>query len=198
NVWTPRVQLLVGESTTARPSTEEEDALYERWLPLLARDPASNPNLSLTAEQSFALEPRSLNWQPLQSWRPMPTVLVHPADLYGCGHYRVIQPFNALKEHGAIVGMQAMGPLDLPTLERYRPDVIVLQRMVGEEKVEHIRRLNRFSSAFKLFELDDYLPGVPMKSVHRQHFAPNDMNRHLRRALGNVDRLVVSTDRLGE
>ena len=198
NVWTPRVQLLVGESTTARPSTEEEDALYERWLPLLARDPASNPNLSLTAEQSFALEPRSLNWQPLQSWRPMPTVLVHPADLYGCGHYRVIQPFNALKEHGAIVGMQSMGPLDLPTLERYRPDVIVLQRMVGEEKVEHIRRLNRFSSAFKLFELDDYLPGVPMKSVHRQHFAPNDMNRHLRRALGNVDRLVVSTDRLGE
>src|SRR5690606_13576622 len=63
---------------------------------------------------------------------------------------------------------------------------------------EHIRRLNRFSSAFKLFELDDYLPGVPMKSVHRQHFAPNDMNRHLRRALGNVDRLVVSTDWLGE
>ncbi|MBN0252321.1 glycosyltransferase, partial [Pseudomonas aeruginosa] len=53
NVWTPRARLLLDAPATTAASVEEEDALYARWLPLLARDPAYNPGFSLQAEGGF-------------------------------------------------------------------------------------------------------------------------------------------------
>ena len=60
-----------------------------------------------------------------------------------------------------------------------------------------MRRMQAFSRAFKVYELDDYLPNVPLKSAHRQHL-PKDILRTLRRGLGYVDRFVVSTPALAE
>ncbi len=82
NVWTPRARLLLDAPATTAASVEEEDALYARWLPLLARDPAYNPGFSLQAEGGFKLADPQLAWRPLQGWRPLPTVLAHPADLF--------------------------------------------------------------------------------------------------------------------
>lgn len=78
NVWTPRARLLLDAPATTAASVEEEDALYARWLPLLARDPAYNPGFSLQAEGGFKLADPQLAWRPLQGWRPLPTVLAHP------------------------------------------------------------------------------------------------------------------------
>lgn len=197
NVWTPRARLLLDAPATAAASVEEEDALYARWLPLLARDPAYNPGFSLQAEGGFKLADPQLAWRPLQGWRPLPTVLAHPADLFGCGHYRVIQPFSALRESASIDGALSIGLMHVADLERYDPDVLVLQRQVGEERLEAMRRMQAFSRAFKVYELDDYLPNVPLKSAHRQHL-PKDILRTLRRGLGYVDRFVVSTPALAE
>ncbi|WP_134574041.1 glycosyltransferase family 2 protein, partial [Pseudomonas aeruginosa] len=169
NVWTPRARLLLDAPATTAASVEEEDALYARWLPLLARDPAYNPGFSLQAEGGFKLADPQLAWRPLQGWRPLPTVLAHPADLFGCGHYRVIQPFSALRESASIDGALSIGLMHVADLERYDPDVLVLQRQVGEERLEAMRRMQAFSRAFKVYELDDYLPNVPLKSAHRQH-----------------------------
>lgn len=127
----------------------------------------------------------------------LPTVLAHPADLFGCGHYRVIQPFSALRESASIDGALSIGLMHVADLERYDPDVLVLQRQVGEERLEAMRRMQAFSRAFKVYELDDYLPNVPLKSAHRQHL-PKDILRTLRRGLGYVDRFVVSTPALAE
>ncbi len=197
NVWTPRARLLLDAPATTAASVEEEDALYARWLPLLARDPAYNPGFSLQAEGGFKLADPQLAWRPLQGWRPLPTVLAHPADLFGCGHYRVIQPFSALRESASIDGALSIGLMHVADLERYDPDVLVLQRQVGEERLEAMRRMQAFSRAFKVYELDDYLPNVPLKSAHRQHL-PKDILRTLRRGLGYVDRFVVSTPALAE
>ncbi|MFG8554901.1 glycosyltransferase, partial [Pseudomonas aeruginosa] len=197
NVWTPRARLLLDAPATTAASVEEEDALYARWLPLLARDPAYNPGFSLQAEGGFKLADPQLAWRPLQGWRPLPTVLAHPADLFGCGHYRVIQPFSALRESASIDGALSIGLMHVADLERYAPDVLVLQRQVGEERLEAMRRMQAFSRAFKVYELDDYLPNVPLKSAHRQHL-PKDILRTLRRGLGYVDRFVVSTPALAE
>src|SRR5690606_39800233 len=49
--------------------------------------------------RSFRLGESDFSWQPLP-WRPVPRVLAHPADPWGSGHYRVIQPFEALKAAG--------------------------------------------------------------------------------------------------
>lgn len=197
NVWTPRVQLLMDAPPEVASTVAEDDAIYERWLPVMARDPAFNPGFSLQAEQGFKLADPQLSWQPLQSWRPLPVVLGHHADRQGCGHYRLIQPFNAMRDAGLIEGHLSMGLLSPAELARYAPDVVVLQRAVLDEQLEKMRRMQAFSDAFKVFELDDYLPNLPIKSVHRQHM-PKDILRSLRRGLGYVDRFVVSTNPLAE
>lgn len=197
NVWTPRVQLLMDAPPDAASSAVEEDEFYRRWLPVLAHDPAYNAGFSLQVEQGFKLADPQLSWRPLQSWRPLPVVLGLYADREGCGHYRVIQPFNAMRDAGLIEGALTVSVLSPVELARYAPDVVLLQRQVGEEQLEQMRRVREFSSAFKIYELDDYLPNLPIKSIHRLHM-PKDIVRTLRRALGYVDRFVVSTEPLAE
>ncbi|SCW34038.1 Glycosyl transferase family 2 [Pseudomonas peli] len=197
NVWTPRVELLINEEELPPASVKEEDAMYARWLPQLACDPAYNPNLSLSDASGFKLAESPLSWRPLSSWKPLPTVLAHAADAMGCGHYRVIQPLGALNRAGLADGVLSDRFLTVAELERFRPDAIVLQRQISDAQIEQIRRIKSFSAAFKVFELDDYLPNLPMKSAHRAHM-PKDITRSLRRGLSYVNRFVVSTEPLAE
>lgn len=196
NVWTPRAQLLMDEPPLSAASVEEEDAMYARWLPLLARDPAYNPNFVLNDQHGFKLAATQFTWKPLQALS-VPLVLAHNADMTGCGHYRIIQPHNALKEAGLIDGQVAGEYLSVTELERYNPDSIILQRQIGETHYQLIKRMKAFSRAFKVFELDDYLPNLPVKSVHRSTM-PKDVTKSLRRVLTCVDRFVVSTEPLAE
>ncbi|WP_353387052.1 glycosyltransferase [Halopseudomonas sabulinigri] len=195
-VWTPRATLL---HSTPKPSmtVDTEDRLYARWLARLARDPAYNPNFSLAKPGGFKLAAPQISWRPLEVWRPQPVVLAHPADLFGCGHYRVIQPFNALLSAGLVDGALSQGLMHVTDLERYAPDVVVLQRQIGDDRLEAMRRMKAFSSAFKVYELDDYLPNLPMKNAHRNAM-PKDIVKSLKRGLSFVDRFVVSTDALAE
>lgn len=195
-VWTPAATLLLASTPEALP-TEVEDKLYQRWLPRLARDPAYNANFSLVRKGGFKLTDTQISWRPLDIWRPSPVVLAHPADIFGCGHYRVIQPFGALLAAGLVDGALSQGLMHPADLERYNPDVIILQRQIGDERLEAMRRMKAFSPAFKVYELDDYLPNLPMKSVHRAHM-PKDIVRSLKRGLALVDRFVVSTEPLAE
>ncbi|MGE8501850.1 MAG: glycosyltransferase [Pseudomonas sp.] len=194
-VWAANA-IILHEAERVRASTAAEDQLYERYLPQLANDRAYNRNLALSG-RGFDLESdASLTWRPL-SWRPLPVVLAHPADPWGCGHYRVIQPLTALKSQGLADGTLSMGLLQVTDLERYDPDVVVLQRQIGDDRLEAMRRIKRFSRAFKVYELDDYLPNLPLKSVHRDQM-PRDILKSLRRGLEFVDRFVVSTQPLAE
>ncbi|WAB89704.1 glycosyltransferase [Pseudomonas citronellolis] len=195
-VWTPHATLLHSPATEAEP-VELQDAFYARWLPRLARDPAYNPNFSrVRSRAGFILTDTQLTWRPL-TWQPVPTVLAHFADTFGCGHYRVIQPYLAQREHGLIDGVVTHSLLPVVDLERFAPDVILLQRQIGDERLDAMRRMKAFSKAFKVYELDDYLPNLPLKSAHRSHM-PKDILRSLRRGLGFVDRFVVSTEPLAE
>ncbi|MGP9825059.1 glycosyltransferase [Ectopseudomonas khazarica] len=194
-VWAANA-IVLHEAEQVRAGAAAEDQLYERYLPQLANDPAYNRNLALNG-RGFDLESDvSLTWRPL-SWRPSPVVLAHPADPWGCGHYRVIQPLATLKAQGLADGTLSMGLLSVTDFERYDPDVVVLQRQIGDERLEAMRRIQRFSRAFKIYELDDYLPNLPLKSVHRAHM-PRDILKSLRRGLEFVDRFVVSTAPLAE
>lgn len=197
NVWTPRLPLLITAEDPLAATTEQEEALYARWLPLLARDPVYNPNFKLDDEEEFVLAPSLLSWNPLASWKPLPRVLAHPADRFGCGHYRVIKPLSALNREGEVDGTFAWGHLSLTELERFAPDSIVLQRQIDAVQIESMRQMKAFSNAFKVYELDDYLPNLPLKSVHRDQM-PKDILRSLRKGLSFVDRFVVSTEPLAE
>lgn len=196
-VWAADVQVMQGGDEPSAASLDEQDAMYAKWLPKLARDPAYNANLSLVEPGGFKLADNKLSWRPLAAWRPLPTVLAHPADLAGCGQYRVIQPFNALQQQGLIEGALSFGMLSVVDLERYDPDVVLLQRQIGDERLEAMRRMQAFSRALKVYELDDYLPNLPMKSAYRAHM-PKDILRSLRRGISYADRFVVSTEAMAE
>ncbi|WP_225540016.1 glycosyltransferase [Xanthomonas sp. XNM01] len=200
-VWTPHA-VLMHDVVLDRPHADqvqleqERDAMLERWLPLLARDPAYNQSLTLFGVGYQVDTRNAINWRPLR-WRPRPVALTLAADKFGCGHYRIIEPTRAMNEAGladAHCTDRYQTPVDI---ERLSPDVIVLQRQMFKDRLEPVKRLGRFSRAFKVAELDDYLPNIPLKSAHKG-VMPKDILRTMRESLKLVDRFVVSTAPLAE
>ena len=194
-VWTPHAAVINDFAQPAIPESVRE-VFQQRWAVLLASDPAYNQNLSLNDAGGFKLADAQLSWRPL-AWRPMPVILAQPCDVHGCGHYRVIQPLNALKREGVVEGALTYGVPSVLHLERYAPDTLVMQRPLREADLAAARQISAFSRAFKVYELDDYLPNLPVKSVHKAQM-PKDVMRSLRRGLSYVDRFVVSTEALAE
>jgi O-antigen biosynthesis protein len=207
-VWTPYARLMHEGSvsqnkvdTSAREAKHarfkgEQQAMYRKWLPLLARDPAHNRNLSL-AGNGFDLDPiRPQAWQPFE--QPLlPRLFCVAADANGSGHYRIRQPFHALQREGLAEGMITPMHLEPIAMERYAPSTIVLQRQLTDSQLETMHGYRDFSRAFKVYELDDYLPNLPLKSVHRDQM-PRDVLKSLRKAVALTDRFVVSTEPLAE
>ncbi|MBD1300974.1 hypothetical protein IDX04_33740, partial [Pseudomonas aeruginosa] len=113
------------------------------------------------------------------------------------GHYRVRQPFRALHDAGLLDGMLSESLLQPVALKRLEVDSVILQRQISEEQLRAISRMQSFNRAFRVYELDDYLPELPLKSLHRAEM-PGDIRQILGRALGLADRFVVSTEPLAE
>jgi GT2 family glycosyltransferase len=208
NVWTPHVRLMHEGSvsqtrvdTTAREEKlrrfeGEQQAMYRKWLPLLAHDPAYNRNLSLDGT-GFQLEQNpNLPWQPFAAAQ-LPRLFCVPADSQGCGHYRIRQPFLAMQAEGLAEGVIARSHLKPVTMARLAPDAIVLQRQLTESQIRSMRSYRDYSGAFLVYEVDDYLPNLPLKSVHRGQI-PKDLLKSMRKAVALTDRLVVSTEPLAE
>ncbi|AHI29151.1 O-antigen biosynthesis protein [Marinobacter similis] len=207
-VWTPRSIVMQVAKENSDPFNNavddeksadgraEKEAMYERWLPSMGDDPAFNRNLSLRA-RGFEVEHRvELNWQP-QKLLNLPTVLVHPADQWGCGHYRIIQPLESMKAQGVSGGMIAAEFLTVPEMARLDADSFVYQRQLTDGAVENMQHARRFLNKPVVYELDDYLPNLPLKSAYRKHM-PKDVLKSLRRSLKHVDRFIVSTHPLAE
>ena len=207
-VWTPHAVLLHEGSVSQKAvdiATQEakrerflaeQDAMYQKWLPIIARDGAYNVNLSLFGTGFEVETDATANRLPLP-WRPQPVVLTLAADAAGCGHYRVIEPVRAMHENGIADARFSGRYFTLEELERLQPDTMVLQRQVTEQQIELIQRVQRLRPTFMVAELDDYLPNLPMKNAHR-HEMPKDVLRHLRRSVSLMDRFVVSTPALAE
>ncbi|WP_405124445.1 glycosyltransferase [Pseudomonas alloputida] len=197
NVWTPRASLLINEVPEPTVTAEQADALYARWLPLLAHDPTYNPSFSLGSGDEFCISPSKLSWKPLSSWQPVPSVLAHAALQRGSGQYRVIQPLEQLNSAGLVDGTLINTQLSLVELVRFAPDSIVLQCEVSEAQLERMRRMQEFSRVFKVFDLDGSLSAVSGGSSSRPLMI-EDVSRHFGGALTYADRLVVSTEAMAE
>lgn len=186
-------------SDSAADSSDQQLArvgMYEKWLPVLARDPAYNQNLSISG---FGFTPdfsKTREWQPIgQSL--LPRVLCHPSDGGGCGHYRMYQPFLAMEDAVLIEGVstgQLLAPVEL---ERFTPDSIVYQRQFTPESLLLREEANTFSRTFRVMDMDDFIPGVPPKSIHYKQI-PKDVMTYINKSLSLVDRFVVSTQPLAE
>ncbi|MDD1957869.1 glycosyltransferase [Pseudomonas sp. SD17-1] len=197
NVWTPHVQLLMDACERDAATTEQEDALLARWLPRLARDPAYNANLSLQVPGGFVRASNSLVWNPLKSWHPLPMLLAHPADLQGAGQQRIVEPFKALREAGWVDGLVTPHLLSAVELERYAPDTVLLQRPLDDAQLLAMRRLRAFSRAFKVLDVDGYLPQMRLQGAHAG-FGADEISQRLQSAVILADRIIVPAPALAE
>ncbi|MGY4532422.1 GT2 family glycosyltransferase [Pseudomonas sp. TE3786] len=202
NVWTPHsvvvrtgidlpIVAIAGAAPHQAALKSEREEMYRRWLPILARDPAYNPNLSL-AQTGFQFDYATRRAQPI-----LPQVLCYAADSSGCGHYRIRQPFAAMRDAGIVDGLVSgihMSPVEL---ERFSAQTVVFQRQITDYQIAEMAEVKELSNAFKVYELDDYLPNLPLKSYHRDAM-PKDVRKSLRRAVALTDRFVVSTAPLAE
>ena len=207
-VWTPYARLMhvgsVSQSKVDKTAQDakqlrfqgEQSAMYRKWLGQLARDPAYSINLSIDGI-GFELDPqRGKGWQPF-SQPLLPRMFCVAADSHGCGHYRIVQPFSSMQRSGLVEGMIAGIHLSPVAMERFQPTSLVLQRQVTDAQVKLLESYRDFSRAFKVFELDDLIQQIPIKS-HFHGLMPKDIVKSLRRSLATVDRFVVSTDALAE
>ncbi|MFQ6572759.1 glycosyltransferase [Pseudomonas sp. UM16] len=196
-VWTPFAWVAKSADVAPRElRRDDKDAFYQRWLSRVAQDPAYNHNLSLK-QSCFNLEPglRS-GWDPFIS-RALPHVLALPINTTAIGHYRVAQPFSELESAGWIQGRINYGTPGMIELEREKPDVIIVQCRYSPAAVEECARIKRFSSARRIYEIDDYIIDVPQKNDHGRNM-PGNMRELVSRAIGLCDRLVVSTEPLAD
>jgi GT2 family glycosyltransferase len=205
-VWTPFARLLHETSASLRSDVEnkalaeknarftrESMAMYQRWLPQIAFDPAHNRNLSALGF-GFAVETESApTWDP--EFRPRERILTYAADREGCGEYRIIAPSRALLAAGCAHTFETMRLLTVPEIARLSPDSVVFQRQLEWSQIHVIERVKATSSTFRVFELDDLITNLPPKSIHRSTIA-RDIGDRLKKALALCDRLVVSTEPL--
>lgn len=203
-VWTPYARLALGDHEVVQPPLSEPERLaqeklfFKRWLPSIARDPAYNPNLSLSG-LNFGLEPGLRNgWNPFAS-RQLPSVLAVPLNASAIGHYRMTQPFTELQAAGRIVGRISYEVPTIIELERQSPDVIILQGRYSEAMINEIENIKTYSSARRIYELDDYVVSVPKKNGHMRNMPDSQqMESLVRRGTSLCDRVVVSTEPLAD
>lgn len=192
NVWTPHARLLADPAPVTRATHEQEDALYARWLPQLARDPAYNANFSLRAGEGFALENVDLSWFALQG--SVPRVLVCVTDQQAGGQSRLVQPFRALLEAGQVEGAAVSSLLSPVEIERLAPTTIVLQRPLDDAGLLALSRLRAFSKAFTVYDLDGYLPQMALAG----DCSGEELLERLRFGMMQADRVLVPTPALAE
>ncbi|WP_308388911.1 glycosyltransferase [Acidithiobacillus sp. AMEEHan] len=207
-VFTPWAILMHEGSASQRgevekkPSPEKEKrfasekmAFYRKWLPQLAFDPAYNRHLSLASTDFLLEDQAALTWDP--DWRPRPRILVHPADREGCGEYRIISPMRALQRGGRVQGWETMRIFEPAEMKRFAPDSIVVQRQMEWPQIEALERHKALSKAFRVFEIDDLITNLPVKSLHKAHIH-KDIAKRFRKAAGLCNRLVVATEPLAQ
>ena len=173
----------------------ERLAMYDKWLPVIARDPAYNRHLSLASTEFLLDDQICVAWDP--EWRPRPRLLAHAADREGCGEYRIIAPMRSLVRAGRVQGWETMRLFDPAEMERISPDSLVVQRQMEWPQIEALERHVRYSKAFRVFEIDDLITNLPLKSVHRAHIH-KDITKRFRKAAGLCNRLVVATEPLAK
>ncbi len=205
-VWTPWAILLHEGSASqkgdveSKPDTDkrkrfqaEQLAFYQRWLPKLAFDPAYNRHLTLYNTHVQLEDQAILTWDP--AWRPRPRILAYPYDRQGCGEYRMIAPMRALRNAGRVQGWESMRVFQPAEIERIMPDSIVMQKPVEEDQMAALEQQSRLIKTFRIFELDDLLTNLPIKSFHKAHIH-KDIAKRMRKAASFCDCLLVTTEPL--
>lgn len=211
-VWTPDTRLIHIGSQTQRDNTiqpqdklrsearkNEEVAMYDKWLPMIVREPAWNPQLS-RAERVAMFEPDPMLTSE-SDWVPRQRILGHPLNNSGRGLYRIIQPAEALMDAGVAMSWATTRIYGQYEIAKLRPDVVVMQEQTKGHQVEAIKRYRKYADPLIVFELDDLVTALNKRNfpgLTAEIFDPEKKSADLAEALSLSDRFIVSTPYLKE
>lgn len=194
-VWTPYAVVMhegsVSQNTVDKATQEkkrqrfmgEQDAMYQKWLPVIANDPAYNPNLSRN-NAGFQLQLDAPGtWDPLH-WRPLPILLTLPVDRSRSSAHHLIAQMEMLDNHALARTLLPLAPPSIGEMARIAPTSLILQQTITPAAQEWLERLRKATGQFTVFVLDDFLPA--------------DHHTDLQATLRHVDRVVVSSNALAE
>lgn len=215
-VWTPYATVVHHGSTSLKGEAvdlmklalgqerakRERAAMMARWMPMLARDPAYNPHLSLRRPGYQVETSIVIDWD--VNFHDRPRLLGLPLS-GGSGEYRVISPFRALSRAGLAHGDVVLAPKMFETrlltpveLARAQPDTLVLHAAAGEANLEAMGLYREFNrDVLLVYALDDLVTQLPRENPFFRH-TPRDMRSRLRKALSLCHRVVVSTEPIAE
>jgi len=212
-VWTPFATLLHHESVSRKgevigPGTSaklihivrEEETMLTRWLPSLARDPAYNPNLSLTHLDMRVEHKLAINWD--SNFSDRKRILGG-----GSGECRMIQTFAALsnsaKAHCEFLVFPKDKPRPITVIEmaRLTPNSFVINFDMSDAEISNLEHYQRFLPGMKrVCMLDNLLAAVPEKRSADKNIvrAFRDAKARLQNCLQLFDRLIVPTELLAD
>lgn len=208
-VWTPLATLLHEGSASQKRSienlgqvgkqarfTREQGAMYERWPDVIAHDPAYNPNLSLT-ERVYEIEFNALLRPAPPRVAGRPHALVFPGDTQGCGHYRLIQPLDAMVQARLATGRVSLSSMRAHLALASGADVLVFQRCFTDAGLQALQELRSLKQVRKVYDADDLDSRIRITNAsYRQTL--KDARGRMAKAIGLCDRLVVSTQPLAQ
>lgn len=205
-LWTPASTVMVRESLeqleqedSARRQGELDDARIAtllRWRPHIADQIAAQPHLNMEARDLVPDTRSALTYAPLAGLE-LPRIYAHAADREGCGHYRILQPLEALLSNARVSGGAATDPLPPARMVADTFDTLIFQRPHTAPMLRAMRHYRQLSGALRIFEVDDLLTDVPANSPHARDFGP-DAIALFKQALNQCNRLVVPTEALAQ
>lgn len=205
-VWTPQAVLQhMGGATRlsatcyaaeAEAELRGNDALRERWQGVLCQDIRYHRHFSRIG-QPFSLSHRTARVQPALPGRPLPVMIAGHVNYTGCGHYRVIEPYQLLEQQLQLEGGLIHGLPAAMEVAAFQPDILLLQMPFDPQIEETVRQFRQLSGAKIIMEYDDYFLCLPRQNHNRQKL-PKDIASRLRRTMELADHLVVSTTALAD
>ncbi|MCO6412060.1 MAG: sulfotransferase [Thiogranum sp.] len=209
-IWTPFSTILyLGKPSYVDGRVDDEKLLerqisgfQERWLAVIAGDRAYNRHLS-ASRSDFALEIDTVcGWDPVIDEKPR--VLSFGVGSYGSWQYRVKQPLDALdkmnicqRTHTPFVGRKRIVLPSVVTLERLKPDVLLMHNTMHDEFIDAMARYKRVNQTFIVFGQDDLMTALPPKNPFAKTIY-RDMKQRVRKCLALADRLIVTTEPLAD
>ncbi len=120
-----------------------------------------------------------------------PRILIHPADLMGCGHYRLLQPAEALFKSKEFLPVASMRYANEKEFFSMSPSHVITQRQWTPEQLRFLKNYRAYSGTTKLVcDIDDL---AWLASGKDRAKISNATVRIFKEILSLMDRVVCST-----
>lgn len=120
-----------------------------------------------------------------------PKLLLHPADTLGCGHYRIIQPAEALLKTKDFLPIASLNYIQAKEFFSFNPSHLVTQRQWHLPQLKHLQEYKKYNKNLQfVLDIDDL---IWLSSGKGRHRPDQGMLKVFKEILFLADQVVCST-----